>query len=314
MASAAEHRERTRAAMRQQGIDALILGREANVRYVSGANRLWLAGTRGFSPSCVLDAESGAVHLLSITDDGIPRDVPPEHLYPISWNPMNLVGAAAAAAGPEARRVGVDSLSPLFAQLLAGALPHAELVDAEELLRSVRRIKSADDVAAIRAAGRVAAEALAAAFGRGASRDPRQLAGAALERMAALGVTTPAFPPVIEVAGDRVAARVGVLRDGWEGVLARTRPDDAPTRGAAATAVARCRPGATVASVAQDGVSVDGVGLGHEVLRGSDRLEPGLVLYLEAARDGARWGDTVSVGTPGPEVLTSGLSDSTGAG
>ena len=38
-------RARALAAMADAGVDALILGREANARYVSGARRLWLAGT-----------------------------------------------------------------------------------------------------------------------------------------------------------------------------------------------------------------------------------------------------------------------------
>jgi Xaa-Pro dipeptidase len=303
MASVAEHRDRTRAAMRDAGIDALILGREANVRFVSGASRLWLAGTRGFSPSCVLEGASGAVHLLSVTDEGVPGDVPTANLYPISWNPMHLVGAAAAAAGPGARRVGVDSMSPLFAQLLGAAMPDAELVDGEALLRSVRRVKTADDVAAIGAAVGVAAAALDAALAGGPS-DAVELAATFLARMAELGVTTPAFPPRFDVGADRVSARVGVLADGWEGVLARTRPEDATTRAAVAAAVTHARPGATVAELGEAGVSVDGVGLGHEALRASDRLEPGMVLVVEAERDGARWGETVVVGDAGAEVLT----------
>src|SRR6202022_1542422 len=96
MASITDHLERTRAAMADADVDVLVLGREANARYVSGAHRLWLAGTRPFAPGCVVVRDTAAVHLLSITDDGVPQAVPPERLYPISWNPMNLVAAVAA--------------------------------------------------------------------------------------------------------------------------------------------------------------------------------------------------------------------------
>ncbi len=300
-----EHRERLRAAMAKAELDVLLLGREANARYVSGANRLWLAGTRPFAPSCVFVRATGRVHLLSVTDDGVPTDVPPANLYPISWNPMNLVNAAARAAkGAPVRRIGVDGMSPLFAALLAGAFPDAELADGEAFLRDVRRVKTAEDVEAIRAAIAVAEGALAAVVATGVA-GPSALAGVFEERMAQLGSTTPAFPPVIDVVGDRVAARVGVISNGWEGVLARTWPSDNGARAAAAAGVTACRPGMLVSEVASSGVTVDGVGMGHEAVRAEDTLAPGMVLYVEATPGGARWGETVLVTDETPEILTS---------
>jgi Xaa-Pro dipeptidase len=294
MASSAEHRDRLRAAMAEDGIDVLVLGREANARYVADANRLWLAGTRPFAPGCVLVGATGAVGLLNVTDDGVPDDVPHAGLYPISWNPMNLVaGAAAVATGTTVRRVGVDSMSPLFAQLLAAGFPGAELADGEALLRRVRRTKTDDDVASLRAATGVAAETLDAAL-RGEG-DATARAARAEERRAVLGVTTPAFPSLIEVDDGHVAARVGVIREGWLGVLARTTPGGGLAREAADAAVQRCRPGTPVGALRSDGVSVDGVGLGHEALRDDDTLAPGMVVYVEAARDASRWGDPVLV-------------------
>ena len=44
------------------------------------------------------------------------------------------------------RRVGTDSLTPTFAQLLPMAFPNAELVDAEPALRAARRIKTIDEM------------------------------------------------------------------------------------------------------------------------------------------------------------------------
>src|SRR3989442_4673020 len=102
-------RARALAAMADGGVDALILSREANARYVSGARRLWLAGARAFAPGCVLVAATGEVHLLSISDDGVPRDIPVANLYPITWNPVNLFGRLAAIPRlASARPIGVD--------------------------------------------------------------------------------------------------------------------------------------------------------------------------------------------------------------
>jgi Xaa-Pro dipeptidase len=308
MASTAEHLERTCAAMADADVDVLILGREANARYVSGAARLWLAGTRPFAPGCVVVRANAAVHLLSVTDDGVPTSVPPERLYPISWNPVNLIEAVAgAAAGTTVRRVGVDGMSPLFAQLLESAFPRAELHDGEALLRTVRRVKTADDIAGIRAAVAVAEQAFDSV--RHASTPGVSVAalqGVFEERMAQVGVTTPAFEPRIEVHGSDWSMRAGVIRDGWEGSLARTWPGGAAARAAIAAAVGVCRPGVTVADVESRGLMVEGVGLGHEELRADDVLGPNMVVYLEAIAEDAVHGDPVWITADGAEVLTSG--------
>jgi creatinase/prolidase-like protein len=302
----AKHLERTRAAMADADMDLLVLGREANARYVSGAHRLWLAGTRPFAPGCVVVRETGAVHLLSVTDDGIPAAVPLERLYPISWNPMNLIAAVAATvASNPVRRIGVDGLSPLFQQLLATAFPDAELLDGEALLRAVRRVKSPDDVAAIRAAIAVAENAaVAVRVAAAADGSPPALRGVFSEWMARLGVSTPAFEPEIRHLGDDWTLRAGVIRDGWEGSLARTWPGASPARAVVAAAVESCRPGTTVADVETLGVSVDGVGLGHEELFAADVLTADMVIVVEATVDERVHGDTVWVTDDGPVPLT----------
>src|SRR5580658_7955473 len=85
----AARRRRALDAMDAHGIDALLLGREANARYVAGAQRLWTAGTRPFGPGCVLVRATGAVHLVSTWDEGIPDDIPHDHLFGITWSPGN---------------------------------------------------------------------------------------------------------------------------------------------------------------------------------------------------------------------------------
>src|SRR5690242_11584379 len=82
-----ERRARCLAEMGRLGLDALITGRDGNGRYLSGARRLWMGGGHGFGPSCVLVRESGEVFLLSTWDDGIPPEIPVDHLYSLSFNP-----------------------------------------------------------------------------------------------------------------------------------------------------------------------------------------------------------------------------------
>src|SRR3984885_14294539 len=147
----AGRRERALAQMEKHDLDVLVLGRQANVRYVSGAPQLWVAGTRPFGPPCVLVRGTGAIHLLSTWDEGVPDDIPHENLYGITWNPMNTMAALRRIEGAAtARRVGTDALSPVFAQLLPTAFPNAELVDGELAMRAARRIKTAEEVAKVR--------------------------------------------------------------------------------------------------------------------------------------------------------------------
>src|SRR5438270_8996438 len=181
-------KERVLREMAAHGVDVLLLGREANARYVSGARRLFLAGERAFAPGCVVVRETGAVHLLSATDFGIPAEVPRDNLYAPSWNPATVVGRVTAIPGVNrARTIGVDGLTPLFEALL----PDAELVDGEAVMRTARRVKTPAEIALIRAAATVAASMVAAAFeavAAGAS-DAAVKAGA-MEAMAAHAVTT----------------------------------------------------------------------------------------------------------------------------
>src|SRR3954469_754786 len=140
-------RARALAAMTDAGVDALVLGREANARYVSGARRLWLAGARPFAPGCVLVAATGDVHLLSVSNDGVPSDVPIEHLYPITWNPATLMARLAAIPGLAfPPNIGVDGLTPFMDSQLRTTFPNAELVDGQSVMLAARRQKLPDEI------------------------------------------------------------------------------------------------------------------------------------------------------------------------
>ena len=251
--------ERALGEMESREIDALILGREANARYVSDARRLWLAGTRPFGPGCVLVRESREIHLLSNTDDGVPETIPPANFYGMSWNPLRLLDALKRIPGlASARRVGIDASTPLMTALLPRAVPRAELVDGAEAMHAARRIKTADEIACIRAALAITEAALADVIAALAPGVPeRHLAGVFQEGIARLGVTTPALDgifcatprhvdalpglateprpasrlPFRQLAserpladGDLVAISVGTLYLGYEGTVALTWP------------------------------------------------------------------------------------------
>lgn len=234
-------RQRALSAMDAHGIDALLLGREANARYVAGAPRLWTAGTRPYGPGCVVVGSTGAIHLVSTWDEGIPQDIPHENLFGITWNPGNLLAWLQGIEGlAAARRIGTDSLTPRFAQLLPKIFPTAELVDAEPALEAARRVKTPEEIAVIRTAVSVAEDSLAAAVAElrpGVSE--RHLAGVFMETMARHGVTTPATQHVAWFASapphahrmtpparsdDLVVLDAGVVAGGYVGELTRTWP------------------------------------------------------------------------------------------
>ncbi len=234
-------RDRVLAEMEAEGIDLLVLGREGNARYVSGAPRLWTAGSRAFGPGCVLERSTGSVYLLSTWDEGIPDEIPHENLYGISFNAgtfvkaLRRIGSAAIA-----RKVATDSLTGSSANLLPKAFPAAEFVDGEPMLRRVRRVKAPEEVEAIRSSVHIAERALhqaEAALTAGITE--RQLTGVFMQAMAAAGVTTPStqdvawttsphYPwhrasrdvPVVQ--GDLVAFDAGVIVGGYAGELGRT--------------------------------------------------------------------------------------------
>ena len=264
--------------MEAHDLDVLVLGRVANMRYVSGVPLLWNAGSRPFGPGCIAVRATREVYLLSTWDEGVPEEIPHDHLYGITWNPMNQVAmlqGIAAQVGPA--RVGTDAMSPLFARLLPLAFPDADLVDATPALREARRIKTAEEVAAIRAAIGVADSALAVAVAElrpGLSE--RELTGVFMDAMASRGVTTPSNQDVVRITtagsarpgtdrriqdGDLVAFDAGVVADGYAGEVGRTWPVGTGAQEAGVAELARrwdqlwarlleaCQPGAPAAGL-----------------------------------------------------------------
>jgi Xaa-Pro aminopeptidase len=235
-------RSKILAAMEEEGFDILVVGREGNARYISGTPRLWTAGSRAFGPGCVVVRATGAVHLLSTWDEGVPDDIPHENLYGISFNRDNFVTALRKVDGAEtARTVATDGLTPGGSKLLPRIFPQAELVDGEPMLRRVRRVKAPAEVAAIRTAIGVAEQAFSsaeAALVPGVTE--RQLTGVFMESMAEAGSTTPSTQDVAWATsskkawerrgrdvplepGNLVTFDAGVMVDGYLGEFGRTR-------------------------------------------------------------------------------------------
>lgn len=234
-------RERAITQMEAHDLDALVLGRQANVRYISGAPQLWVVGTRPFGPICTFVRATGEIHLNSTWDEGIPEEIPHENLYGFAWNPMTLIGVLQNIKGSDsAWRIGTDALTPTFAKLLPMAFPNAELVDGEQAMRAARRVKTPEEIVALRRALAVAEEGLAKGVAELVpGTTEKRLAGAILEAEAAGGVSTPATQDAAWITskehpwrraqgdgrvneGDLVALSAGVLAEGYVAEVART--------------------------------------------------------------------------------------------
>jgi Xaa-Pro dipeptidase len=260
----ATRRAKVLSGMESHALDALMLGGVGDVRYVSGARQLGRSGVLPFAPVAVVVKQTERVHLLSTWDEGVPPEIGYDDLYRLSWNPANLAADLAKIPGlREARRVGTDGLTPMFAELISLLVTPAELVDAAPVMAGARRTKTPDEITCLDVASAIAEAALSAledALAPGITE--RELLGIYDERIASLGApmppsesvcfATPARGPVRfrHLASDRpigdgelVVLAPGALYAGYESGLARTRVAGHVAPHGTADLAARCARG-----------------------------------------------------------------------
>jgi Xaa-Pro dipeptidase len=327
----AERRAKVFSGMETDDLDALMLGGVGNVRYVSGARQLGRSGVLPFAPVAVVVRESRRVHLLSTWDEGVPPEIDRDDLYRMSWNPANLAADLAKIPGlREARRVGTDGLTPMFAALISQLVTKADLVDAGPVLTTARRTKAPDEIICIEVASAIA-EAALTAMREALTPDVTERALLAVyhEKIATLGAPTPPSEDVCTVTPSAVTLAPGALYAGYEAGLARTTTADSELASRCGRAMdallAACWPGGTGADLyraweatgnADPGVPLaHGVGLGAEppiigLGRGRDAvIVEGMVLSVQSwipedGIGGCLQRDTVLVESGGPRLLT----------
>ena len=313
--------------MERDDVDVLLLGREANARTVSDAARLWLAGTRLFSPGCVVVRRTGAVHVLANTDAVVPPGFPVDHLYGVTWNPEKLLASLVAIDGVrDARRVGVDGMTPLARALLERATPGCELVDAGRMFAELWGVPDPEKLAGVAHAASVAAaglEAMVAALRPGAR--PCDLRGICAQELASWGAAPPAFEAVAApfgpdastwlppehafTDGELAVLRAGALREGWEASVARTLRVGSPSVEQPAPAgwdalVGACVPGTTAGELRARGAVVAGAGRGTEPWPDDLVLVAGLVAAIEYRDESGLRQDVVRITDAAPDVVS----------
>ena len=299
-------RDRVLDAMAGAGIDVLVLGRQDNAGYACGMRRLWTAGTRPFGAGCIVVGSTGRVHALSSWEAGIEPPMSIDDLYPLTWNPRIMAASMAAIDGlSEARRIGVDELTPSFRRAAANFAPRAEVVPADDLMADVRRHKLPGEIEAIARACAAAWVGVDAALDAPAHSDP---ATAAIEVLAGRGVTVPSSGVRAERRGAGLAIDVGIICDLYEGGIGGAFVGS--QRAGSTALVDACSVGATHAELAAAATSGDwlvrGLGMGFEYpvlgpqVGSGERLDARTVLSVS---DGDRR-DVVHVTATGPVVLS----------
>ena len=164
---------RAQAAMRDAGRVGLVVSTQANFVYFTGLrfDALWSSATR--SMVAVIPAD-GPLHLClpafvadeaqeSWCDAVVHRyDVPPENVAP------HVVDAIRALpAGPLGFELGKEArtgVTPADFEVIAGSVDRARVVDGQEMLWSLRMIKSRYEISCLRAAGHATGVAFAQAL------------------------------------------------------------------------------------------------------------------------------------------------------
>jgi hypothetical protein len=287
----AGHVELVQAALRRDGIDALLLGGEAAGVFAAGHTRIGVHMPGWPLPVTVIPVE-GAPHVVTADPDGA-QHLPGDHVHGMMWNPATLVTSLPRwLGGSEGLVVGVDALSPGGTALVEAALPGARLVDATPLVAELMMAKQPNEVARLAELCGFVHAAADAGLAGGREALVRQLDGS--------------FPLSFPLVGDERVA-VAVRRDGIVGE-ARLGAGDA---GTGERAVEMLRPGESADEVAHAlprGVEVVGIGWGYEapLIRDGRSSPPGLTL-AEGAVLVVRWdecGVTVALDADGARYLS----------
>lgn len=314
----AERLERLRAKMMEQGLDAVLVTGQENVRYITGfSGSNGIAVVKGDLSALVTDGrykEQSAREAPTWEIDIYTRDITEEIRERL---------AGAASVGIE------DSASIALRARLAEALPGVELKPTSGMVEQLRIVKDVDEVQAIRAAvdcSSRAWETLLPMIQPGVTE--RQLAAALDYRMMSAGADKPAFDTVVASGpnaamphanitdrpladGDLIVIDFGALKDGYCCDVTRTVAlGDVPERASEVLAAVRAAWDAGFAAIAPGAAAADadmaardrlerlgfgdeflhslGHGLGLEVHEkptlsrlSKETLEPGMVFTIE---------------------------------
>src|SRR5918996_347571 len=159
--------QRTRAAMSEVGLDAVLVWKNENVRFLSGLRAQIIQGKSALLNGCLMTADGSIVLFLSGGEVDRARNVMTwiDEIHPIPiMEARNLIAGAFEHAivpvfkrlGLEGARVGLDASSFAQVQEFERTLPGVRLADGDAVMQRVRLIKTPDDIAMMQEASAIA--------------------------------------------------------------------------------------------------------------------------------------------------------------
>ncbi|MGH3557807.1 MAG: M24 family metallopeptidase, partial [Mycobacterium sp.] len=147
-----ERFQRLQDQLEAHGLDGLVLLGSSSVAYATGAAVPAQDGDHAalFRAVAVVVRGDSAPHLYTVYTDGVPADLPEDHLhgplFPDLDDGMDLFGAALADHFRSGARIGVDDQT----HAMLRGLPGFDWVDAAEAMGAAKIIKTPDELACIR--------------------------------------------------------------------------------------------------------------------------------------------------------------------
>jgi Xaa-Pro aminopeptidase len=254
--------------MASAGLDAVLVWKEENVRYLTSLRPQVIAGKAGVLNGALVSREGGPVLFVSGGDRDRAEATMPWirefHAIPILEEAglvrhfaSEIVPAVLARHGLSRGKIGIDLTSKQLADALLESCAGVRWVDGDAAMQAARRIKTAGELALIEEATALAEAVTATALDaiRPGVREC-EVAGEALRTLFRLGgeyphVTTPfvasgeRMAPPTRLAtdklirdGDLVFVDIGAMANGYFGDIGRTVVCGAP-RGSSAGSIAR---------------------------------------------------------------------------
>ena len=252
--------EKAQSARREAGLDALLVWKDENVRYLTDLRPQLIAGkSTVLNGALLVEGEAPILFCSGGEKNRVERTMPwisESHIAPIMEERSLIAGFVERVVGPalgdrslERCRLGVDEGSMIFFEELARRLPRVEVVDGDSAMQAARRIKLPGEIVLLEEATAIG-DAVTAVAVRSVLEGVREtdVAAEAMHALYKLGgeyshVTTPFVasgehmsPPnrissdKIVRHGDLVFIDIGAAWGGYYGDVARTTVCGKPSR------------------------------------------------------------------------------------
>lgn len=192
-----DRRRKVADALAADGLAAAVLLGQQNIAYAVGARAPAADAARAAHRRmvAVVTADDEPPHLYTAFSDGVPPELPADHVHPalsVEWPD----GAAALAGAIPAGRVALDD----YTMPLRAALQGRDVTDATALLSRCKVVKTSDELECIRRAQAINEQAIAGIEAQVApAARGTDLSGAFLRRIFELGASANTVDPIWQV-------------------------------------------------------------------------------------------------------------------